>query len=452
MIPERRAGIGDNSRNGAKPDVKGGPPASATIGSATVGKPAIWAEVDEQGRLVLPSELREQFGLEPGSRVRLDEGSNYVRMHRPVTHLTKIYVEPTILCNLACRTCIRHNWEEERGGLMKEETFAAILDNVSQLSPRPTLFFGGLGEPLFHKKTIDWIRRAHAIGARTEIITNGTLLDERRSRQLIASGLDLLWVSIDGATPESYADVRLGAALPLVLENVSLFRKLRRGSHHPRPEIGVAFVAMRRNIDDLPAVLQMARNLGARHFSVSNVLAYTREMQAELLYRRSVRNVAYMSSPWHAQLSMPRMDIDETTQEALFRAFDSDYNVTFAGNSLAGANDVCDFVESGTISIGWDGSVAPCLPLLHTHTTYLHGKERVNRRHVLGNVAKQKLLDLWCQPEYVAYRERVQSFAFAPCTFCGGCEMSEANEDDCFGNEFPACGGCLWAQGLIHCP
>jgi MoaA/NifB/PqqE/SkfB family radical SAM enzyme len=417
-----------------------------------IGKPTVWAEVDEEGRLVLPAGAARAVWPQPGARVRLDEGSNHLRLHRPVTQLTKVYVEPTVRCNLACRTCIRHNWQEEDGGKMSDGTFAAILASASRLDPLPTFFFGGLGEPLFHTRTIDWIRQVKALGARAELITNGTMLGERRARQLIASGLDLLWVSIDGATPESYADIRMGAELPQVLANLRRFRKLRRGSHHPRPEIGVAFVAMRRNIDDLPEVLHMARNLGAKHFSVSNVLAYTAEMQAEMLYAHTVRNVAYMSSPWHAQLSLPRLDVDETTRDALFRAFDSDYNVTFAGNSLAGANDVCSFVESGTISIGWDGSVSPCLPLLHTHITYLHGKERVNRRHILGNVEEHDLLDLWCDPEYVAYRQRVQSFAFPPCTFCGGCEMSEANEDDCFGNEFPACGGCLWAQGVIQCP
>jgi hypothetical protein len=30
--------------------------------------------------------------------------------------------------------------------------------------------------------------------------------------------------------------------------------------------------------------------------------------------------------------------------------------------------------------------------------------------------------------------------------------MSEANEEDCFGNGFPTCGGCLWAQGVLQCP
>ena len=61
-------------------------------------------------------------------------------------------------------------------------------------------------------------------------------------------------------------------------------------------------------------------------------------------------------------------------------------------------------------------------------------------------------MDLWLDPDYLHYRERVHSFAFAPCTACGGCELLETNEEDCLGNTFPSCGCCLWAQGLIQCP
>ena len=94
--------------------------------------------------------------------------------------------------------------------------------------------------------------RAHTLGARTELITNGMLLNERLGRELIDVGLDLLWVSIDGASPESYANVRLGAELAQVIANVARFSKMRKGGHHPRPELGIAFVAMKRNIADLP--------------------------------------------------------------------------------------------------------------------------------------------------------------------------------------------------------
>jgi MoaA/NifB/PqqE/SkfB family radical SAM enzyme len=414
-------------------------------------KPTLWGEVDEQGHLIFPPEMAAQFGLKPGATFRLENGGNRIQIHRPITHLTKVYVEPTDRCNIACRTCIRNGWDKDLGH-MSEETFERILKGIEEMDPKPMVFFGGLGEPLFHKLTVEWIAQAKAAGARVELITNGTMLTEKRSQQIIDAGLDVIWVSIDGATPESYADVRLGAHLPKVLENLGRFRSMRRGGHFPSPEIGIAFVAMARNIDDLPEVLRIGRSAGAKHFSVSNVLPYTADMQADMLYTRTLTNMAHQSSPTQARLSLPRIDINQKTQDAFLQTMRSGYNINFAGNNLSSAADVCNFIESGTMSIGWDGGVSPCWPLMHTHTSYLHGKPHLSRRHVVGNVNDQGLLDIWLDEEYVAYRAKVQSFGFAPCTFCGGCDLSEANEEDCFGNEFPACGSCLWSQGVIQCP
>src|SRR5512143_1815125 len=233
------------------------------------GKQASFAEVDEQGRLILPPEIAQQYGLLPGAKVRVDNENNVVRLHRPTSQLTCLYVEPTDHCNLDCVTCYRNNWAEALGR-MTEATYARILDGIKDLDPKPTIFFGGIGEPTLHTHLPAWIAQAKVLGCRAEMITNGTLLSETLSRKLIASGLDLLWVSIDGATPESYADVRLGAELPAVLENVRLLRKLRRPGHFAKPQIGVAFVAMKRNINELPEVLKIAMGLGAAHFKVSN--------------------------------------------------------------------------------------------------------------------------------------------------------------------------------------
>ena len=414
-------------------------------------KPIHWAEVDEQGRLVVPPEIADRYGLRPGAKVRLEDGENHIRLHRPVTQLAKVYIEPTNRCNLDCRTCMRNVWDEPLGQ-MSEETFARILENAHAISPRPTIHFGGLGEPLFHPRTIGWIAQAKSTGAKVEVITNGTLLTAERSRELIDSGLDVLWVSIDGATPESYADVRLGATLPQVVHNLRRLRKMRRGSHHPRPEIGIAFVAMKRNIHELPAMLALGRSLDAKYFKVSNVLPYTEELRGEVLYQRVLSDITYLPSPWLRHLSLPKMEINDLTQDALLKALRSGYNVTFAGNNLGGANDVCTFIESGSITLGWDGTVSPCPPLLHTHVHYLNNHWHRVQRHALGNIAESELLDIWNEPEYVAYRERVQSFAFAPCTFCGGGELLDANEEDCMSNVFPACGSCLWAQAVIQCP
>jgi MoaA/NifB/PqqE/SkfB family radical SAM enzyme len=413
----------------------------------------LWAEVDEQGRLVLPQKIAAKFGLQSGALLRIEEGKNDLRLHRPVTQLTKIYVEPTNRCNLDCRTCIRNEWESELGQ-MSEATFERLMESLAALEPRPVVHFSGLGEPLFHKKTPEMIARAHELGCYTEMITNSTLLTVEKGRHLIDAGLDMLWVSLDGATPESYADVRLGAELPNVLANLRMFRKLRKGSHHPKPEIGVAFVAMKRNIHELRDVIRLGRSFGAKQFMVSNVLPYTAELEAEMLYKHTLKNIAYLPSPWLPRLSLPKMDLDETTQEAFLAALNSNLNVTLAGNNLGGSNDVCTFIESGSIAVGWQGDVAPCPPLLHTHTHLLHTvpKPRRSLRHIVGNVNQEDIKTIWEKPEYIAYRQRVQSFAFAPCTYCGGCELTDDNRTDCFWNPFPACGGCLWAQAVIQCP
>jgi MoaA/NifB/PqqE/SkfB family radical SAM enzyme len=415
-------------------------------------KPSAWAEVDDQGRLVLPAGIARQYGLEPGAKVRLDEGRNFVRLHRPVTHLTKIYIEPTNACNLDCLTCFRNNWSEEVGR-MSDETFERILEGMRAMTPQiPSVYFGGIGEPLFHPKTPQWIQRIKDLGVKVELITNATILTEKKARELIDSGLDVLWVSIDGATPESYADVRMGAELPSILENLRRFSAMRPAGHYPKPEIGIAFVAMKRNIHELPQVIKIARSLRAMVVSVSNLQPPTREMQQERLYVRTLNNIAYLPSEHMPSLSLPKMDFSEETMPALFAAFNSGFNVNFAGNNWGGANDVCNFVESGTLTIAWNGDVSPCWPLMHTHTSYLHGKPRLQKKHVVGNVRQALLEEIWLDPAYLAYRERLHNFVFAPCTFCGGCEMSETNEEDCLGNTFPSCGGCLWAQGVIQCP
>lgn len=420
--------------------------------SAKTKQTTAWAEIDEDGRLILPANVVKNYGLQPGAKVRLDEGENFIRMHRPVTHLTKVYIEPTVDCNLDCITCFRNGWEQPMGR-MTEETFAGIMEGLKQLDPIPSIYFGGIGEPLFHTKTIDWIEEAKSLGVKVELITNGTILTEKISRRLIDAGLDVLWVSIDGADPETYADVRMGAELPNILENLKRFSRMRPPHHHPKPEIGIAFVAMKRNIADLPKVIQLGKSVKAKYYSVSNLQPATAEMQDDRLYTQTMHNIAYMQAPNLPRLSLPKMDFDETTREALFKTFNSQLNISFAGNNWGGANDVCNFVESGTMSIAWTGDISPCWPLMHTHTSYLHGKERLAKKHVIGNVTERSLLDLWSDTDYVAYRERLHNFAFAPCTFCGGCDLSETNDEDCIGNTtFPVCGGCLWAQGIIQCP
>ena len=114
----------------------------------------------------------------------LDEGENHFRLHRPLSQLTKVYVEPTVACNLDCITCFRNEWDQPMGR-MSDATFARVLEGVQAMDPRPSVCFGGIGEPLFHPRTLDWLEQAKALGVKVEMITNGTILNEKTVRRLI---------------------------------------------------------------------------------------------------------------------------------------------------------------------------------------------------------------------------------------------------------------------------
>lgn len=408
-------------------------------------------QIDATGRLAFPPEIAARYGLEPGAPIEIEEEAGYLRLRRPVTHLAKLYIEPTVRCNLACRTCIRNAWDEP-GGDMTSATFAAVIAGLRSFAPAPTVFFGGFGEPLSHPGIIDMVAEAKAIGCAVELITNGILLSEQISRQLIALDLDRLWVSLDGARPESYADVRLGAALPTVLANLGRFSDLRPLRRTRLPEIGIAFVAMRRNIADLPSLLTLGRALGGVRYLVTNVLPYTAELQSEILYNRALNDLTASPSSQVPHVDLPKIDVDAATTPALHWILRSQRNISLAGHNLGDTNNRCPFVDAGAAAIGWDGGLSPCLPLLHDYTSHMNDRERFSRRYSIGNLAKTSLPDLWCAPEHIAFRQRVRAFDFSPCTFCGGCDNSQATEEDCFGNSFPTCGGCLWAQGIIRCP
>jgi MoaA/NifB/PqqE/SkfB family radical SAM enzyme len=220
-----------------------------------------------------------------------------------------------------------------------------------------------------------------------------------------------------------------------------------------RPEIGLEFVVMKRNLDQLPQLPTLATWMGASFIVVTNVLPYTEELGAEILYSQYAAN-SYPEAgcDWDPEIRLPRLDARPEIVEAVAKMVRSG---TIGGTGLQrlfGARGHCRFVNEGVAAVGIDGEVSPCVPLMHSYPCYVRTHRKKIRRYTLGNVAEEPIGRIWDKDEYVAFRRRLRKFDFSPCTDCGGCQMSEGNEQDCFGNPFPVCGDCLWAKGVIQCP
>ena len=413
-------------------------------------KSDLQVKVRNDGSLMLPPEIAEQLGLVAGAKVEISPEHDRLIVHPNIHSLARVYIEPTSVCNLTCQTCVRNTWTEPLGS-MSLETFSRLVEQLKKFPHLQSVMFGGFGEPTAHGEILSMIRSVKLLGVKVEMVTNGTLLDEKMIQGLFEGRLDTLWISFDGADVASFEDIRKGAGFRQVMGGLEVLQKLNQKSRH-KIDLGIAFVVMRKNIQDLKNLDRLIWATGARKVSVSNVLPYAEEMESQMVCSHALTLETLAHVEGRVDVSLPRLDVTEATRDAFLGLFRGYYNLSIMGNKISTETQHCRFIKDRCTFIRWDGKVSPCMGLLHSHTAFLYGLPRTVDSYVLGDVDSGNLLEIWNSTEYTEFREKVHAFEFSPCHLCGGCEYAEKNREDCFGNTFPACGGCLWAQGIIQCP
>lgn len=407
--------------------------------------------VDEAAALNLPEVQRRRWGLTPGAELRVEETPDGLLLRRADPVLSNVYVEPTSACNLNCRTCMRRTWGEPIG-TMEAATYRRLIDGLRDVPSLRRVAFWGFGEPLLHPQIAEMVALAKELGAQTELITNGLLLNEGMAAGLVSSGLDTLVISVDGASPEAYCDVRAGADLGVVLQNVQRLHELCQARGLKGPEVGIEFVLMKRNASELPKLRRLAHTMGASFIVVSNLLPYSEEMKDEILYWLAAKSsYSAVRSVWEPEIMLPRVDARGEALEGMLGLLRNAGAIGFPERP-GRAGPYCRFVNEGAAAVAWDGGVSPCVPLMHSYPCYILGRRKQIRRYAVGNVASDPIGEIWQRQEYARFRKRVIDFEFAPCSDCGGCTWAESNEEDCIGSPFPTCGDCLWAKGVIQCP
>lgn len=270
--------------------------------------------------------------------------------------------------------------------------------------------------------------------------------------EIVENRLDMLWVSFDGAEGLTFDSLRRGAEFDRVVENLRNLQRMNARRRHHKIKIGIAFVVMRKNVSDLKAMDELARKVGADRILVSNVLPYSAEMEKEMLCLLTLSLDTFTFAPGKVEMSLPRLDVSPVTREAIFRMLQGYQNLTLMGNRIYAPSEQCRFIQDRTTFIRWDGRVSPCMGLLHSYKTYLYGNERSVHSYSLGDIHDDTLWKIWNSNQSRKFRKKLRAFEFSPCHVCGGCNLLEENKEDCYGNTFPVCGGCLWAQGVIQCP
>jgi len=150
---------------------------------------------------------------------------------RPPWGFKRINIGISDRCNHRCIMCSEHSpycadggrrmaadiLDERDFGLMDAPTYRHLIRDLVALGTHE-IELCGLGEPLLHPRLFDFLGQAKEAGLWVRLVTNAGLLDEEKARRLVTLGLDELHISLNAATPESYAKVH-GVA-PSVFDRV----------------------------------------------------------------------------------------------------------------------------------------------------------------------------------------------------------------------------------------
>jgi radical SAM protein with 4Fe4S-binding SPASM domain len=156
-------------------------------------------------------------------------------------------VETTAKCNLYCPMCPRETHIQPKED-MTDHIFERLVRESGRTAEHMMLI--GLGEPFLDRKIFERIEYCERHNVSTLLSTNGTLLDDKASERLLATPLEHITLSFDGATKESFEFYRKGARFEKVRENFVRFARMKheRGS---KMQIVVQMVRLEKNANEV---------------------------------------------------------------------------------------------------------------------------------------------------------------------------------------------------------
>lgn len=176
---------------------------------------------------------------------------------------TKINVESGNVCNLRCPLCPTGQGDRTATkGMLPLETFERVLDQLGR--DLITIRLYNWGEPLLNKELAEMCRLAYERKVSIKISSHLNDLTSELAEALLRAKVKKIYISADGATPETYAIYRKGGDFEVVIENIRMLVAMKRqmGAHFTR--IVWLFHVFRHNEHEVPIARELAKELGVR--------------------------------------------------------------------------------------------------------------------------------------------------------------------------------------------
>ena len=272
----------------------------------------------------------------------------------------RLWIEPTSECNLSCVMCPNKSLPGGKKGYMDFGLFKKIIDEARHFVFDVNLLHRG--EALLHPEFFKMARYAHEAGLFAKFHTNGTLLNESKSRELIDSGIDQFTFSFDGYDKTTYESIRVNAGFEKTVGNIIKFLQIKKSLGAKKPLTILELI----NFADLyKNVTQSQRREFLKNFE---------GLPLDKIIVKEIHN-------WAGEIGAPRK------------------SKTYSP---------CTFLWQALV-IFWDGDVLPCAQDFQGY-------------YVLGNVKNSNLAEIWNNDRMVDLRTKIVSGDVEDLETCSRCD------------------------------
>lgn len=303
------------------------------------------------------------------------------------TYPVSLTICPGDICNLSCELCpVGLKQEGRKKGFMKFENFKKIIDELGEYLYEVYLY--NWGEPLLNKEIFKMIRYAKRYNIKVTISSNLMVFDGSISKELIDSGLDVLVVSLHGASNDSISRYQRGGNFKKAYSNMKNLIRIRESFKKKKPLIQWKFIVNRHNESEIENAKKLFKESGVDEISFEDMLP---NMGTYVL--RSEEECFKELLQWN-----PKNDeysiFDYKTKKKKFHT------------------SSCNWLWLMS-AINWDGSVSPCCSIWFEKFDF-------------GNCLKSSFMDVWNNENYQNARKIILEQKINKFNICEVCKKNTA--------------------------
>ncbi len=300
-------------------------------------------------------------------------------------------------CNLLCKHCPR-----ESKYLRKDISLENFKTYLSKFSPEnfDSLLLSDFGEPLIRADLMEILRYVKAQGFKhVQIVTTGSLLTEAWCKAIVEENLlHQILISIEASSKELYEYIR-GSDFELMKTNIKRLTDYKKQTGSPYPELFFNAVCLKKNINELPGIMDLGHELGINyayfvHLNAvpSDIYKDRKEELSDKLYfqdqhlnncdrehiKKVFKEIENKSKKYQIPFLPPEDYFPSQTSEPEIQD-----NIS---EEEKGCNKPYEWAQ-----VDPEGNVYPCC--------------QISRRYSVGNLNDQTFEEIWNNEKFTEFRE-----------------------------------------------